>query len=156
MRDCAGSADLVFGDFDYIAEDDRVLRHVVPGAGLAPERLLIDGCYLFSGAALFRRRVFERFGDLDETLHYTMDYELYLRIAPHVQARYVPRTLGAFRVHGASKTQGLTWPIFVETVRVRRRHGGYRPATRVPVLVNQAKQLVDLATLPLRRRLGRP
>jgi len=149
----ADGADLVYGDFDYIDAQGRVVRHYAPGPELTQERLLADGCYLFSGAALFRRSVFERFGGLDEDLRYTMDYDLWLRIAPHVRARYVPRTLGAFRLHGDSKTQGLTWPIFVETARVRRRFAGYRPATRVPVLVNQAKQLVDLATLPLRRRL---
>jgi glycosyltransferase involved in cell wall biosynthesis len=148
-------ADLVYGDFDYIDSDDRPLRHFAPGPVLTRERLLADGCYLFSGAALFKRALFERFGGLDEGLRYTMDYDLYLRVAPHVRSRYVPRTLGAFRVHGDSKTQGLTWPIFAETVRLRRRFGGYGPATRTPVLVNQAKQLVDLATLPARRRLRR-
>lgn len=153
---CAGAdADLVYGDFDYLAEDGRPLRHCAPGPSFTRERLLADGCYLFSGAALFRRTLFERFGGLDEALRYTMDYELYLRVAPHVRSRYVARTLGAFRVHGDSKTQGLTWPIFAETVRLRRRFGGYGPATRRPVLVNQAKQLADLATLPARRRLRR-
>jgi glycosyltransferase involved in cell wall biosynthesis len=147
-------ADIVYGDFDYIDEHGALLRQFRPGPELTRERLLADGCYLFSGAALFRRSLFERHGGLDVNLRYTMDYELYLRVAPHVRATYVPRTLGAFRVHGHSKTQGLTWPIFVETARLRRRYGGYGPATRRPVLVNQAKQLVDLATLPARRRLG--
>jgi glycosyltransferase involved in cell wall biosynthesis len=147
-------ADLVYGDFDWIDANGRLLRHFSPPAELSRERLLADGCYLFSGAALLRRSLFERFGGLDEQLRYTMDYDFFLRVAPHVRARHVPRTLGAFRVHGDSKTSSLTWGVFVETARVRRRHGGYRPATRVPVLVNQAKQFVDLATLPLRRRLG--
>jgi glycosyltransferase involved in cell wall biosynthesis len=148
-------ADVVFGDFDYIDEAGALLRHHAPGAEFTRERLLADGCYVFSGAALFRRSLFARFGGLNEALRYTMDYELYLRIAPEVRTRYVPRTLGAFRVHGDSKTQGLTWPIFAETARLRRRYGGYRAATRVPVLVNQVKQLVDLATFPARRRLAR-
>jgi GT2 family glycosyltransferase len=148
-------ADLVYGDFDWIDEHGAVVRHMTPGPELSRARLLADGCYLFSGAALFRRSLFERHGGLDAGRRYTMDYDFYLRIAPHVRARYVPRTLGAFRVHGASKTSGLTWGIFRETARVRRRHGGYGPATRGPVLVNQAKQLADLATLPVRRRLVR-
>lgn len=153
LASAGADVDLVYGDFDYIDEHDRPLRHYAPGPVFTRERLLADGCYLFSGAALFRRTLFERFGGLDERLRYTMDYDLYLRVASHVRTRYVARTLGAFRVHGDSKTQGLTWPIFAETVRLRRRFGGYGPATRTPVLVNQAKQLVDLATLPARRRL---
>jgi hypothetical protein len=84
-----------------------------------------------------------------------MDYELYLRLAPHIRAQYVPKTLGAFRVHGESLTTDITWGLVKDTARVRRRYGGYGRATRVPVLVNQAKQLVDVATVPLRRRFRR-
>ena len=62
------------------------------------------------------------------------------------------RKLAAFRVHGDSKTSDINWGLFVETARARRRHRGYRRETRVPVLVNQAKQIVDVATLPVRRR----
>jgi glycosyltransferase involved in cell wall biosynthesis len=148
-------ADLVYGDFDYVDEHGNTVRHVTPPAELSVERLLTGGCYLFSGAALFRRSLFERFGQIDENLRYTMDYELYLRVAPQVRARYVPRTLGAFRVHGDSKTTALNWGTFAETARLRRKYGGYRSPTRVPVLVNQAKQLADLATLPVRRRITR-
>lgn len=147
--------DLLYGEFDWIDDAGRVLRHFRPPQELTQERLLAEGCYVFTGAALLRRSLFERFGGLDADLRYTMDYDFLLRIAAHVRARHVPRTLGAFRVHGDSKTSSLTWGVFVETARVRHRHRGYRPATRVPVLVNQAKQLVDLATLPVRRRLAR-
>jgi glycosyltransferase involved in cell wall biosynthesis len=149
-------ADLVYGDFDHVDGDGRTVRHVSPPAELSADRLLAEGCYLFSGAALFRRSLFERFGGIDQSLRYTMDYELYLRFAPHIRARYVPKTLGAFRVHGESLTTDITWGLFRETARVRRRYGGYGPATRVPVLVNQAKQVVDVATVGLRRRLRGP
>lgn len=148
-------ADLIYGDFDYVDAHGEVLRHVTPPAELSAERLLAEGCYFFSGAALFRRSLFERFGGLDTSHRYAMDYELYLRLAPHVQAQYVPKTLGAFRVHGESLTTDITWGLVKDTARVRRRYGGYGRATRVPVLVNQAKQLVDVATVPLRRRFRR-
>jgi glycosyltransferase involved in cell wall biosynthesis len=147
-------ADFVYGDFDYIDGEGRVLRHFTPHPELSVNLLLVYGCYLFSGAALFRRSLFDRFGGLELGLRYTMDYELYLRIAPHVRSRYVPRTLGQFRVHGDSKTSGITWGLFVETARLRRRYGGYGKGTRWPVLTNQLKQVIEVATLPLRSRLG--
>jgi glycosyltransferase involved in cell wall biosynthesis len=151
---CADAdSDLVYGDFDYIDEDGQTVRHFAPQPELSAERLLADGCYVFSGAAIFRRSLFERFGALDLRLRYAMDYDFYLRLAPHVHARYVPRTLGAFRVHGESKTTGITWGLIRETASIRRRHGGYRRATRIPVVTNQVKQVIDLATLPVRRRL---
>lgn len=152
----ADDVDVIYGDFEWIDEHGDRLRHFRPGPSFSQERLLADGCYVFSGAMLLRRSLFERFGQLDERLGLTMDYDFFLRIAPYARARYVPRTLGAFRVHGHSKTSAITWGVFVETGRVRRRHDGYRPATRWPVLVNQFKQVVDIATLSLRRRLGLP
>jgi glycosyltransferase involved in cell wall biosynthesis len=155
LAEASDGADLVYGDFDYVDGDGRVVKTVKPHPELTVERLLTEGCYLFSGAALFRRSLFERFGPISTALRYTMDYELYLRIAPHVRARYVPRTLGAFRVHGDSLTSGITYGLFRETARVRRRYGGYGPATRVPVLVNQAKQLAEVGLVAARRRLAR-
>lgn len=150
----AGDADVIYGDFEWIDDQDRQLRHFRPAPELSQERLLADGCYVFSGAMLLRRSLFARFGPLDEGLHLTMDYDFFLRISPHVRAHYVAQTLGAFRVHGDSKTSAITWGVFVETAKVRRRHRGYRRETRVPVLVNQGKQLLDIASLPLRRRMG--
>lgn len=150
----ADDVDVVYGDFDWIDQDGAVVRHMTPGAPLTVDRLLAEGCFFFSGAALFRRDLLRRVGPIDTTLRYTMDYELYLRFADTARARYVPRTLGAFRIHGDSKTSGLTWGIVRETARVRRRYGGYGPRTRRAVLVNQAKQVVDVLTLPVRARLG--
>ncbi len=149
-------ADIVYGDFDYIDEDGHALRHFAPGPVFSRERLLAEGCYVFPGAALFRRSLFARHGGLDPGLRLAMDYELYIRVAPHVRARYVPQTLGAFRVHRSSRTSGITWRLVRETAAIRRRYGGYGPATRRPVLVNQAKQVVDVLTAPARRRLRLP
>ena len=150
----ADDVDLVYGDFDWIDEHGTVVRHMTTGAPLTVDRLLTEGCFFFSGAALFRRALLQHAGPIDLDLRFTMDYELYLRFAPYVRARYVTRTLGAFRVHGDSKTSGLNWGTIKETARIRRRYGGYGPRTRGPVVINQVKQLVDLATLPVRRRLG--
>jgi glycosyltransferase involved in cell wall biosynthesis len=152
LAGASDDADLVYGDYDWIDEAGATVRHVRPGPEFSRERLLAGGTFLFSGATLFRRSLFERYGGIDEGLRYAMDYDLFLRFAPHVRTRYVPRPLAAFRLHGASKTSTLTWGIFRETGRVRRRHGGYGRSTRRPVLVNQVKQLVDLATQPVHRR----
>ena len=147
-------ADIVYGDFEWIDDAGHQIRHFAPGPEFSARRLLADGCYVFSGAMLLRRSLFERFGAIDESLRLTMDYDFFLRIAPHVRAAYVPQTLAAFRVHGASKTSAVSWGVFRETGRVRRRHGGYGPETRRAVVTNQVKQVVDVSTLPIRRRLG--
>jgi glycosyltransferase involved in cell wall biosynthesis len=53
----------------------------------------------------WRRRVMERIGLFDESLHYTMDYDYWLRMAAaECKLVYVPGCRAAFRTHHESKT----------------------------------------------------
>ncbi|MFI5181857.1 MAG: glycosyltransferase family 2 protein [Thermoanaerobaculia bacterium] len=68
---------------------------------------LADACFVAQPAAFFRRKVWDEVGDFDETLHHTMDYDYWLRIA----ARYGPgcgafldRELAGCRMHADAKT----------------------------------------------------
>ncbi len=97
--------DIVFTDYLYIDANDRVLkrRQEIP---FDFETYLWSGdCYHANCAGFFRRRVFDRIGPLDESLHYSMDYEFYLRAAraglrfAHLRAYWA-----AYRLHDASKS----------------------------------------------------
>ncbi len=55
-------------------------------------------------AIFLRRRVLDEVGLLDETLRYTMDYELWLRVAARHQFSYLDTALAGYRLHPASKT----------------------------------------------------
>ena len=145
-------ADLVFGDLAYMREDRSVFRELALPDVFTRERLLTHNCYVFSGAMLIRRALFQRFGPLDETLRYAMDYDFFLRVAPEIRAVHCPHELGRFRFHSGSKTHALTWPVLRETAMVRRRHGAYRSAAvALPVLANQLRQVGDVITAPVRR-----
>lgn len=146
--------DLVYGDFAFVDEAGELIE-AVPVPEFDRVRLLKQGNYMFSGAALFRRTLFERFGGLDTDLRIAMDYDLYLRIAPHIRAIHSGATLGYFRKHPGSATTEISWRLVSETSRVRRRHGGYSRHTAVPILYNQLQQLVDVGTIALRRALRR-
>jgi glycosyltransferase involved in cell wall biosynthesis len=141
--------DLVYGDF--------TARVPVPHS-LDRESLLVKGHCLFTGAALFRRSLFERFGGLDTGLRMAMDYDFSLRIAPHVRAVHCGATLGYFRQHGRSATAEISWRLVREDARVRRRHGGYMGRNVPRILAYDAKRLLDVGSLPIRkavrRRLG--
>jgi glycosyltransferase involved in cell wall biosynthesis len=97
------SIDVVYGDGNHIDADDRVLG-AYPTADWALERLKRT-CFLCQPAVFFRRRVLERFGSLDASLHYCMDYEYWLRLGLG-GARFVhlPMTLAGSRIHGDTKT----------------------------------------------------
>jgi len=75
--------------------------------------------------AVFWRRDFgQSVGPLDESLHWTMDYDLWLRMARRCPPLILNDILASFRVHRRSKSHGGHAPQFREGYRVARRYFG--------------------------------
>jgi GT2 family glycosyltransferase len=70
---------------------------------LSLERLLVQNFVGIPGA-VFRRDLALAVGGLDESLWYTADWDLWLKLARAGTTVYVPRPLAAFRVHPESQT----------------------------------------------------
>jgi glycosyltransferase involved in cell wall biosynthesis len=82
------------------------------------------GCGVYSPAVFFTREALEEIGELDEALHMTMDYDLWLRIGKRFPIRHVDAVWGVQRLHEDAKTSRVDpWP---ERLAVSRRHGGRR------------------------------
>jgi glycosyltransferase involved in cell wall biosynthesis len=97
------SADVVYGDADFIDADDRFIRPY-PTEEWSLQRLALV-CFLCQPAVFFRRRVFEQFGPLDATLHYCMDYEYWLRLGLRgARFLHIPVRLAGSRLHPEAKT----------------------------------------------------
>jgi GT2 family glycosyltransferase len=97
--------DLAFCDVAVIDRDSReqwIYRGTVPTL----EQMVIYWKTTFAQQGfLVKRATVDTCGDIDESLHFTMDSEYWLRLL--VAGRkflHVPLTLGAFRVHEAAKT----------------------------------------------------
>lgn len=54
--------------------------------------------------AFFRREAFERAGGINETLHFSMDFDLWCRLQRVAAVRHIPAFLGYFREHAAAKS----------------------------------------------------
>lgn len=67
-------------------------------------QLLMANC-LGQGAVMFRRRCLELVGFYDETLEYTEDYDLWLRLAEVTQLAKLPMYLYQYRQHAGSVSQ---------------------------------------------------
>jgi glycosyltransferase involved in cell wall biosynthesis len=52
----------------------------------------------------FRRDAYEKAGGLDESLAFSMDFDLWVRLAKVAPMRHVPAFLGSYREHPASKS----------------------------------------------------
>ncbi len=114
-------SDLVYGNANWIDENDRVLG-AYPTAPYNFERLLQD-CFICQPAAFWRRGVTERVGLFDETLHYAMDYDYWMRI-DRAGGILTPTLdfLASSRVHAQTKTLSARLKVYHEILAVSRRH----------------------------------
>jgi glycosyltransferase involved in cell wall biosynthesis len=97
--------DVVYGDYTWIDESGKVFRirreiefsYFV----LLYHRVL----YIPSTATFFRRRIFDEGNWLDESLHYAMDFEFFVRLASRgYRFKHVPKLMADFRFQRDSKT----------------------------------------------------
>lgn len=96
--------DLILGDSMFIDANGQSLK-VVHGRAFELRKAMIGGGSLLQQGAFWRRHVTERIGDFDESLHFTMDVDYWLRAAlAGFRVAYVPGVRGAFRLHDQSKT----------------------------------------------------
>jgi glycosyltransferase involved in cell wall biosynthesis len=127
---------LVYGDADYI---DHGGRPIAPCAHIEPfnfYRLLHYSDYIVQPAAFFRRSAFEAVGGLDASLNWTMDYDLWLKIAGRFKVAYMPKLLAHYRWLTDNKTATGGFARLDEISRVLARHGAGAPAYVVLERVN--------------------
>ena len=72
----------------------------------------------------WRRRLFEKAGNIDPGFRFAMDYDLFVRFMQNGKMMRVNRFLGAFRKHGEAKTSKLLETVGTEEIaQVWKRHG---------------------------------
>lgn len=95
----------VYGRAAYLNTEGKTVSPYL----VRPDALkrLADACFIAQPAAFFRRKVWDEVGDFDETLHHTMDYDYWLRIAERYGAScgaFLDRELAGCRMHADAKT----------------------------------------------------
>lgn len=116
---------VVYGNGFWVDSDDHVIcpyptRDFDPG-------LLARECYICQPATLMRSEVFARVGMMNPELHYTFDYDLWIRIAKQYAFGRLERFLATSRMHPSNKTIGAKGKVLRETIRLLRHHYGYVP-----------------------------
>ncbi|WP_254279253.1 glycosyltransferase family 2 protein [Haloarcula marina] len=115
--------DVIYGDFVFVDAEGREIGRKY---NTCPSRFVHKHYYQFTGnhSTFFRRGVLESVGGIDESLHYTMDTELFWRLLEaDLEMTHVPGFLGARRLHEAAKTTGE--PPAERLAEIRALKSGY-------------------------------
>lgn len=118
------TVDIAYGDGTMVDTEGRVLRKYPSLDYHSLEQLVvIPASFVLQPALLFRRQLFLDVGGLDEDLHFTLDYELFLRLFPKARAvRHVSIEVARAVYHQDAKSiRGMRKQI-IEFMRVKHRY----------------------------------
>lgn len=92
----------------------------------------------------FRREVFEAAGKLDETLKFSLDFDLWVRMSARAGIHHIPAFLGSFREHETSKSVNAD-RYLGEHELVYRKHFGRALPSKMRMRVNRLMHKARLA-----------
>lgn len=78
--------------------------------------------FICQPATFLRKEVFEELGLFDEKLHFTMDYDYWLRVWKKYDLSYIDEYLASFRVHQRSKSVTSPDRQFLNEYKVVKRY----------------------------------
>ncbi|MEW6570834.1 MAG: glycosyltransferase family 2 protein, partial [Nitrospirota bacterium] len=81
--------------------------------------------YIMQQSVFWRSRVFEKIGFLDDSLHYGMDYEYWIRAGmAGLRFKHIPEKIGNFRMVSGTKSLSDPTVFWNERLEIFRRYNG--------------------------------
>ncbi|WP_020401562.1 glycosyltransferase family 2 protein [Gracilimonas tropica] len=112
---------VLYGDCNFINERDIVTRKKTTG-NFSKNKLKRKN-FIYQPSVFLKKEVLEECGLFEEDLHYTMDYEYWLRISDKYEFSYMPVPLANYRLHDASKTVDHVVKMKKEDIKVKKEYG---------------------------------
>lgn len=119
------SVDLVYGDGVMVDESGATLRRCASFAATDAHQVVVHKQPpMLQPAAFFSRALFLQVGGLDETLHFALDYDLWVRMWERARRiRRVADTLAYATYHQDAKSAYGLLPMVNELTRLKMHHG---------------------------------
>jgi glycosyltransferase involved in cell wall biosynthesis len=119
---------VVYGNANFIDAAGNLIGPCVHIEPYNHRRLFYYTDFLVQPATFFRRSAFEAVGGIDDSLHFGMDYDLWLRLAKQFKFAYLPKLLANFRWLSNNKTAIGGFKRLEEIERILKKHGLPLPA----------------------------
>ena len=116
------NCDMVYGLAHHIDQDNRFLDWY-PTADYSLKRMLAN-CCVCQPAAFWRAAIARKIGPFDESLHYAMDLDYWLRIDRAGRIEHLGEVLASTRLHEDAKTLSCHVQVHKEIIRAYQRHIG--------------------------------
>lgn len=117
---------VIMGDCEFL--DDRAPTGIYHPRAYEGRRRLIEiwkGYSIPQPSVFFFKDVLTRCGNLDASLYFGLDYDLFLRVSEHYWFHGVDVPLATYRLHGDSKTRELADDDLLQrTIAISRRYWG--------------------------------
>lgn len=111
---------VVYGSWEAVDEHGRHQNYA--GRPFSRSVMVLSQNCIPQPSSFIRREAIDAVGFLDERLHYTMDLDLFMRIAAHQAPKFVSRVLSRATFHSEAKTVKLRDAMAEERFAVRRRY----------------------------------
>lgn len=118
-------AGAVYGEGYTIDADGKVTGRFTPTERYNLWKLVYVWDYVLQQTVYFRKSALEEIGYLNESLHWSMDWDVLIRLGMRFPLVYIPEDMGALREYMETKTASGAGPRFRELVRLLRTHGGH-------------------------------
>ena len=113
----------VIGDQVIIDEKSKQLK-VIKSHSYTFDYLLNHARGITQNSTFFKREIFKKIGYIDESLHYAMDRDLFIRIASIKDMPYISKILAEFRMQPNAKTADGSYNFSKELIKIRKKYGG--------------------------------
>ncbi len=126
------SVGAVYGQ-GHIVDANNVVTHIPQLVQINRDNLLewADGGDLMQPSCLFTKGAWQDCGPLDEELNYSLDVDLWLKIAKRYKFRRIPVLLSVALSHQGAKTTAQRNAMYADLAIVLMRHGGEAQARKL-------------------------
>lgn len=113
---------MVYGEAYHMTEEGQNIDRY-PTEAFDVERLK-ETCFICQPATFVRRAVIDDVGTLDESLQFSMDYDLWIRLSKKQAVGHLSDYLAKSRLYAGAKTLRDRPAVYKETVTMLHRHFG--------------------------------